>query len=53
MKEQTYEPSERFDSGMTRSRVLGSRAMPDGVVSGNRAGLDIASCGERKERVES
>ena len=37
----TYVPSERFDSGMTRSRVLGSTAMPDGVVSGNRAGFDM------------
>jgi hypothetical protein len=40
--EGAYEPSERFDSGMTRSRVLGSTAMPDGVVSGYRAGLDMA-----------
>ena len=39
--EGTYDPSVRFDSGMTRSRVLGSTAMPDGVVSGYRAGLDI------------
>ena len=38
----TYDPSGRFDSGMTRSRVLGSTAMPDGVDSGYRGGLDIA-----------
>lgn len=39
--EATYVPSIRFDSGMTRSSVLGSTEMPDGVVSGNRAGLDM------------
>jgi hypothetical protein len=45
-KEEAYDPSERFDSGMTRSRVLGSTAMPDGVVSGNNAGLDMAQLWE-------
>jgi len=49
MGDETYEPSERFDSGMTRSSVLGSTAMPDGVVSGNRSGLDIARREEREE----
>ena len=39
--EETYDPSKRFDSGMTRSRVLGSTAMPDGVVSGYSGGLDM------------
>jgi len=39
--EGTYDPSERFDWGITRSRVPGSTAMPDGVVSGYRAGLDM------------
>lgn len=39
--EGTYDPSKRFDWGITRSRVPGSTAMPDGVVSGYRAGLDM------------
>ena len=39
--EETYDPSKRFDSGTTRSRVPGSTAMPDGVVSGYRGGLDM------------
>jgi hypothetical protein len=39
--EGTYDPSGRFDTGMTRSRVPGSTAMPDGVVSGYRSGLDM------------
>jgi hypothetical protein len=40
MKE-TYVPSGRFDSGMTRSRVRGSTAIPAVVFSGLRGGLDI------------
>jgi len=47
--EETYDPSERFDSGMTRSRVLGSREMPDGAVSGCRGGLDIVKLWEEDE----
>ena len=37
---------------MTRSRVLGSTAIPDGVVSGNRAGLDMAQLCEEEDREE-
>jgi hypothetical protein len=38
---ETYDPSGRFDSGITRSRVRGSTAMPAVVFSGLRGGLDI------------
>lgn len=37
----TYVPSGRRDSGMTRSRVCGSTAMPAVVFSGLRGGRDI------------
>jgi len=47
-EDETHDPSERFDSGMTRSRVLGSTAMPDGVVSGCRGGLDMAKLWEKR-----
>lgn len=38
---ETYVPSGRRDSGITRSSVLGSTAMPAVVVLGTRSGLDI------------
>lgn len=41
-KFRTYLPSGRLDSGMTRSRVRGSRAMPAAVLSGLIGGRDIA-----------
>ena len=47
--EETYDPSIRFDSGMTRSRVVGSREIPEGAVSGYRSGLDMAKLYEREE----
>lgn len=37
----TYVPSGRLDSGMTRSRVWGSRAMPAAVCSGLMGGRDM------------
>jgi len=37
----TYDPSGLLDSGMTRSNVLGSTAMPDSVLSGFIGGRDI------------
>lgn len=37
----TYDPSGRRDSGITRSRVRGSSAMPAAVVSGKMGGLDM------------
>lgn len=37
----TYDPSGRFDSGITRSRVRGSTAIPAAVFSGLRGGLDM------------
>jgi len=40
--EDTYVPSGRLDSGITRSRVWGSRAMPAVVFSGLRGGRDIS-----------
>lgn len=47
-------PSGRRDSGMTRSRVRGFRAIPDVVVFGIISGFDMVSfvcfCG--KERVK-
>lgn len=48
-EEETYVPSGRFDWGMTRSRVPGSTAMPDGVVSGYRGGFDMAQLWEERE----
>jgi hypothetical protein len=41
--EDTYVPSGRLDSGITRSRVWGSRAIPAVVFSGSRGGRDIVS----------
>lgn len=40
--EDTYVPSGRLDSGITRSRVWGSRAMPAVVFLGSRGGRDMA-----------
>lgn len=41
--EDTYVPSGRLDSGITRSRVWGSRAIPAVVLSGSMGGSDIVS----------
>lgn len=41
--EDTYVPSGRLDSGITRSRVWGSTAIPAIVLSGLRGGRDIVS----------
>lgn len=40
-KDATYDPSGLRDSGMIRSSVRGSMAMPDAVVSGTMAGFDM------------
>lgn len=37
----TYDPSGLLDSGITRSRVRGSSAIPASVLSGLIGGLDI------------
>jgi len=39
----TYVPSGRLDSGITRSRVWGSTAIPAVVFGGLRGGRDIVS----------
>ena len=46
----TYEPSGLRDSGMTRSSVRGSTAMPEAVVSGTIDGFDISG-GLRRDSV--
>ena len=38
---ESYDPSGRCDSGITRSSVRGSTAMPDTVFLGSRSGRDI------------
>lgn len=38
---QSHEPSDRRDSGMTRSRVRGSTAIPATDLSGTMDGLDM------------
>lgn len=40
---ETYVPSGRLDSGITRSRVCGSKAMPAAVFLGLRGGRDMVS----------
>jgi hypothetical protein len=51
---ETYVPSGRRDSGMTRSRVRGFRAIPDVVVLGMMSGFDMASflCFYGREQME-
>lgn len=44
--EDTYVPSGRLDSGITRSRVWGSTAIPAVVFVGLRGGRDIVTVGE-------
>ena len=44
----TYVPSGRLDSGITRSRVWGSRAIPADVFSGLRGGSDIVEFADFK-----
>jgi len=39
--EAAYDPSARLDSGMTRSKVRGSIAIPAAVCSGKSGGLDM------------
>lgn len=41
--EAAYVPSDLRDSGITRSRVRGSSAMPAAVVSGTMGGFDMIS----------
>ena len=38
---EAYDPSARLDSGMTRSKLRGSIAIPEAVCSGKRGGLDM------------
>jgi hypothetical protein len=44
----TYDPSGRRDSGITRSSVRGSTAMPAAVLGGLMGGLDIMIAEEEK-----
>jgi hypothetical protein len=41
--EDTYVPSGRLDSGITRSRVWGSQAIPAAVFTGSMGGRDIVT----------
>ncbi len=46
-QQDTHEPSGRRDSGITRSRVRGSSAIPAAEVSGMIGGFDMLSAKSR------
>ena len=49
----TYDPSGRFDSGMTRSSVFGSTAIPAAEVFGTMSGFDMSTTIGRQERLNA